>query len=80
MYSFSFSQHTVEGAHVLARNWAHKLEYYYQAWVDSGEGVVEYAGLQPHVLGDDFWQLMEAVPEASSTFRKMQALVGWLPR
>ena len=80
MRSFSFEEHTVRFAHVLAQEWVMKSEHYYKAWQDAGAPTAyDFHGVPPYQHSDAFQEALEEVPAGSTTFHRFHELVDWQP-
>ena len=80
MHSFHYTAHGEYNAHLLARCWCMKLNYYFQAWMDNdsedAEDIRHYAAF---MLPDDYWDALHEVDACSLAFEQFRRLADWVP-
>ena len=80
MHSFSFALHGEFVAHLLAREWCKKLEYYFDLWINDPNDEHDVGAHAPFVHSSTFWGALDDLPTDGESFKRYQELVEWLPQ
>jgi hypothetical protein len=79
--TFSFAEHTQDGAHQLSREWSRKCEHYFKVFLTHDAiGVIDFT-LDEHAYTDttDFLDWATDVPVESDTFDRVIELRNFVP-